>query len=307
MNHQESALFFGTLLLWVPLLLGVWVGRWRRKRARADGSAARLWAFVNLPGALFLMVTCSGIMVPRTLAWLSSLRALPFSPTPGMLRGVALFAAFVVGYSIASFIWGGSTQGASTASTDATGPVNKHSSAKVLAIIFATIALGIGGGVVSVGLKKGGFLTTSDVGGFPELAKVQEQLRPLEACSITYQRRDKRGHRQHPNSVFIETCTVGEYISVLIDVPGTWASKGVGFEMSRGSMSDPWVILVEKAEVPFPDLQEALTDFAPRIAAQYPDLLRKRREGAADMERHLDEQQRLKRERQERAKDSYPQ
>jgi len=307
MNRQDSAMFFGTLLLWVPLLLGVWVGRWRHKRAATDGSASRLWAFMNLPGALFLMVTCNGVMAPRTLAWLRSLGALPFAPTPGLLRGVAQLAAFVVGYSIASLIWSGSTRGDSTASTGATGPANKHSSAKVLAIIFATIALGIGAGVVSVGLKKGGFLTTSDVGDFPELAKVQEQLRPLEACSITYQRRDKRGHRQHPNSVSIETCTAGEYISVLIDVPGTWASKGVGFEMSRGSVSEPWEIQVEQAEVPFPDLQEALTDFAPRIAAQYPDLLRKRREGASEMERHLDEQRRLERERQERAKGSYPQ
>ncbi|NOJ79063.1 hypothetical protein [Myxococcus xanthus] len=309
MIRQEAAMFFGSLLLWVPLLLGAGVGRWRRKRAGDNAPAARLWAIVNLPGALVLLLACNGVMAPRTLAWFRSLGALPFAPTPGMLQGVAMFAAFVLGYSIASMMWSGPAQDASTASTNApgtTGPVNKHSSMKVFAVICATIALSSGTGVVSQGLRKGGFLTTSDVGGLPELAQVQEQLRPLEACSITYRRRDKRGQRQHPNSVFIETCSVGEYIIVLIDVPGTWADKGVGFEMSRGSISEPWEIQVEKAEVPFPDLEKALEHFAPLIAAQYPEKLRERRASASEMERHLDEQQRLEQERKARAKGSYP-
>ncbi|NNB89702.1 hypothetical protein HI113_25595 [Corallococcus exiguus] len=185
--------------------------------------------------------------------------------------------------------------------------MNKHSSTKVFVIISATVALGIGVGVVSIGLKKGGFLTTSDVGGLPELARVQEQLRPLEACSLTYQLRDKRGHRKHPDSVFIQPCTRGEYISVLIDVPTTWAHKGVGFEMTRGSMTEPWEILVEKKEVPFPDLKEALEHFAPLIAASYPEKLRERRAGASEMDRQLNERQRMEQERKERAKDSYPQ
>ncbi|MCP3103674.1 hypothetical protein LZ198_32805 [Myxococcus sp. K15C18031901] len=306
MNRQESAMFLGVLLLWVPLLLGLWVGRWRRKRASAGTSGARLWALLNLPGALFLMMACSGFMAPRTLAWLSTLGVLPFTPTSGVLQGVALFAAFVVGYSIASLIWSGATQDGAAAPTGAQGPANKHSHSKVLAIMCATIALGIGAGVVSVGLQKGGFLTTSDVGGLPELAQVQEQLRPLEACELTYHRRDKRGHRQHPNSVFIRTCTMGEYVSVLIEVPGTWASKGVGFEMSRASQSDPWAILVEKDEVPFPELRDALAHFAPLIAASYPAELRRQRASAGEMDRHLEEQQRMERERKERAKDSYP-
>ncbi|WP_434299800.1 hypothetical protein [Corallococcus exiguus] len=184
--------------------------------------------------------------------------------------------------------------------------MNKHSSTKVFVIISATVALGIGVGVVSIGLKEGGFLTTSDVGGLPELAQVQEQLRPLEACSLSYRLRDKRGHRKHPDSVFIQPCTRGEYISVVIDVPTTWASRGVGFEMTRGSMTEPWEILVEKKEVPFPDLKEALEHFAPLIVASYPERLRERRGGASEMERQLNEQRRMEQERKERAKGSYP-
>ncbi|MBN8467394.1 hypothetical protein JYJ95_12795 [Corallococcus exiguus] len=184
--------------------------------------------------------------------------------------------------------------------------MNKHSSTKVLVITCSMIALGIGLGVVLVGFQKGGFLTTSDVGGLPELARIQEQLRPLEACSLTYQRRDKRGHRKHPDSVFLQTCTRGEYIGVVIDVPTTWAARGVGFEMTRGSMTEPWEILVEKQEVPFPDLKEALEHFAPLIVASYPERLRERRGGASEMERQLNEQKRMEQERKERAKGSYP-
>ena len=184
--------------------------------------------------------------------------------------------------------------------------MNKHSNLKVLFIITSMMALAIVGSVLSLGLKKGGFLTTSDVGGLPELARIQEQLRPLEACLMEYHLRDKRGSRQHPNSVFIGTCTRGDYSRVLIDVPATWARKGVGFEMTRGSMSEPWEIRVEKDEVPFPDLKEALEHFAPLIATSYPEMLRERREGASRMQQQWDEQRRQEQERKARAKDSYP-
>ncbi|MHA7630474.1 hypothetical protein [Corallococcus sp. M7] len=181
-----------------------------------------------------------------------------------------------------------------------------NSSTKVLIITCSMIALGIVLGVLLIGFQKGGFLTTSDVGGLPELARVQEQLRPLEACSLTYRRRNKRGQRQHPDAVFLQTCTRGEYIGVVIDVPTTWAAKGVGFEMTRGSMTEPWEILVEKKEVPFPDLKEALEHFAPLIAASYPEMLRERRESARGMDQQLNEQKRQEQERKERAKGSYP-
>ncbi|WP_147447190.1 hypothetical protein [Corallococcus sp. CA054B] len=181
-----------------------------------------------------------------------------------------------------------------------------NSSTKVLIISSVMIALGIGLGVLLIGLQKGGFLTTTDVGGLPELARIQEQLRPLEACSLTYRRRDKRGQRRYPDSVFLKTCEWAEYTSVVIDVPTTWAYKGVGFEMTRGSMTEPWEILVEKKEVPFPDLKEALEHFAPLIAASYPERLRERRESDRRMDRQLNEHKREEQERKERAKDSYP-
>ncbi|WP_140795251.1 hypothetical protein [Myxococcus xanthus] len=306
-------MFFRSVLLWVPMLVGAGIGRWRRNRAGPDVPAVTgVWSLVSLVGALGVMMSRNAIMEARTIAWLNTLGVVPFELTPKLMQGVSGFAAFVLGFGLASMPWGAAHQtsevpaNASGVTGATQGPVNKHSSTKVLVIISSVMALGSGIGVVITGLKKGGFLTTSDVGGLPELTHVQEQLRPLEACSLTYQRRDKRGQRQHPTSVFIESCTVGEYISVLIDVPGTWADKGVGFEMTRGSMSEPWEILVEKADVPFPDLKEALEHFAPLIAARYPEKLRERRAGASEMERHLNERERQEQERKARAKTSYP-
>jgi hypothetical protein len=331
MNQQESSLFVGSLLLWAPLLLGLVVGTWLRKHVHpkliahsrllgrtAYSGVTRLWNIASILGWLGVMLACSGMMAPRTLVWLQTLGTLPFEPTPRLLQGAALFAAFMIGYTVGAMPRGAATQqppqelanvpGAteSTAVPSNGQPVNKYSNMRVFAVIGGTIAVGIGVGMLSIGLKKGGFLTTSDVGGLPELARIQEQLRPLEACSLTYHQRDRRGHRNHPNSVFIQPCTVGEYISVLVEVPGTWAGKGVGFEMTRSSRSEPWEILVEKEDVPFPDLKEALEHFAPLIAAQYPEELRERREGANEMDRHLKERKRLEQERKERAKTSYP-
>ncbi|QSQ22730.1 hypothetical protein JY651_47830 [Pyxidicoccus parkwayensis] len=331
MNRQESALFFGSLLLWIPLLLGLVVGTWLRKRVHprviapsrllgrtASSGVTRLWNIASILGWVGVMLACGGMMAPRTLAWLQTLGTLPFEPTPRLLQGVALFAAFMVGYTVGAMPRGAATQQlpqelanvpGATVSTPGPGngqPVNTYSNTRLFAVIGGTMAVGLGLGALSTGLKKGGFLTTSDVGGLPELARIQEQLRPLEACSLTYQRRDRRGHRNYPYSVFIESCTLGEYISVIVDVPGTWAGKGVGFEMTRSSMSEPWEILVEKADVPFPELKEALEHFAPLIAAQYPEKLRERREEANKMERHLKERERLEQERKERAKTSYP-
>ncbi|MFY2562184.1 hypothetical protein ACN469_31605 [Corallococcus terminator] len=192
----------------------------------------------------------------------------------------------------------------SSQSTSGSPPVNKYSSTQVLLFIAGTLFVGIGLGVVSVGLKKGGFLTTTDVGGLAELASIQEQLRPLEACEITYNTRDKRGHRKHPDTVFTRTCTAGDFMSVTIRVPSTWSN--VGFEMTRGSMSEPWEVLVEKDEVPFPELKAALYHFAPLIAAQYPDGLRERRERSNAYEHERRERERAEEERKKGAKNTYP-
>lgn len=183
-------------------------------------------------------------------------------------------------------------------------PVNKSSNMKVYLIITGTIAVTLGLGLVGIGLQKGGFLTTSDVGGLPELAPIQEQLRPLEACELRYNTRDKRGNRKHPDTIFTRTCTAGEYLAVTIDVPSTW--RNVGFEMTRGSMSEPWEIMVEKDEVPFPDLKAALEHFAPLIVARYPEGLREWRERSSESERQRREHERAEEERKKGAKNTYP-
>ncbi|WP_163863878.1 hypothetical protein [Myxococcus eversor] len=333
MNRQESDMVFWMLLLWVPLLLGVFVGTWLRKhvhpqlmaRSRLLGRTANSGATTVVNILLIIawagvMMACSGMAAPKTLAWLQSLGALPIQPSLGLLRGVSLFAAFMIGYTGGAMPRGASTPqppgdlarapGATVSGAGNGQPVNKHSNMKVYLVITGTIAVGLGLGMLNTGLKKGGFLTTSDVGGLPELARIQEQLRPLEACSLTYQERDRRGQRKYPTTVFIRTCTLGEYISVTIPVPATWAARGVGFEMLRSSSSEPWEIMVEKNDVPFPDLKEALEHFAPLIAAQYPEKLREQRDNANRMDRHLDEQarerDRVEKERKERAKTSYP-
>ncbi|NTX03291.1 hypothetical protein [Myxococcus sp. CA040A] len=329
MNRQESAMFVGVAVLWVPLLLGVFIGTWLRKHVHpkvmahsellsrtANSSVTRLSNIVFIIFWVGVTLACSGMMAPRTLTWLQSVGGLPFVPTLELLRGVSLFAAFMIGYTVGAMPRGDSARQASQAHGNASGAtasgpsngqhVNKYPSMRVLAIIGGTIAVGLGVGALSTGLKKGGFLTTSDVGGLPELARIQEQLRPLEACSLSYMKRDRRGSRNYPTTVWLRTCTHNEYFSVMITVPGTWASRGVGFEMERGSSSEPWEILVEKNDVPFPDLKEALEHFAPIIAAQYPEELRKRRTSSDEMDRHLEERSRLEKERKERAKTSYP-
>lgn len=167
------------------------------------------------------------------------------------------------------------------------------------------ILVGLGLAALVIGFQKEGFLRTSDVGDLAELSSVQEQLRPLDACEIAYRRWDAKGRRKHPDSVTLRDCDSNTFGSISIKVPTTWLDQGVGFTMNRDSRSERWEILVDKDEVPFPALKEALEHFAPIIAAQYPARLSKELQEEADFRRHTEEYRRSL-EPKESVKSSYP-
>ncbi|MFY1825414.1 hypothetical protein ACN47A_05820 [Myxococcus fulvus] len=186
-----------------------------------------------------------------------------------------------------------------------TGP-KQQSGWRVFVLLGFILATGGGLGAVAIGLQKEGFLRTSDVGDLAELASVQAQLGPLEACSIEYKRWDARGRRRSPDAVSIQDCDSNTNGTLRIKVPQTWLEQGVGFTMQRGSTSEPWEILVDKDVVPFPALKEALETFAPIIATEYPDKLRKELESEAVSRQNWEEYRRQRDAPKPSAKSSYP-
>jgi hypothetical protein len=163
-------------------------------------------------------------------------------------------------------------------------------------VSIASLAVGL----VWVGLRKGGMLTLSDVGHLPALAELQDQLRPLEACHLEYARRDKHGHRGHFENVFISPCN-DESVVILVKVDDSWGRRGVGFQLSRSAVDQPWKVLVEKDEVPFTELLGALHAFAPVISTEYGRKLRERAMQPPRAAPQIDEAARRK-----AARDSYP-
>lgn len=173
---------------------------------------------------------------------------------------------------------------------------------RVLLIFGLPVLLGVPLALLAIGLRKGGFLDTSNVGALAELAPYQEKLRPLDACRIRYALRDKRGHRSLTESVFVETCT-GTNEVVVVKVPH---HRDVGFEMKRRSASEPFDVLVEKKEVPFPSLLATFEDFTPRILANFEKTLSENRARDGAYRRQLDERRRADETRKATAKESYP-
>ncbi|WPB73213.1 hypothetical protein KYC5002_29640 [Archangium violaceum] len=182
---------------------------------------------------------------------------------------------------------------------------NKQTAWVMFAGLGCIILVGGGLAALVIGFQKEGFLRTSDVGDLADLASVQEQLRPLDACEIAYRRWDAKGRRRYPDSVTMRDCDSNTFSTIYIKVPTTWLDQGVGFTMSRGSRSERWEILVDKDEVPFPALKEALEHFAPIIAAQYPGKLSEALAGEAEFHRSVDEYRRSL-EPKESVKSSYP-
>ena len=190
--------------------------------------------------------------------------------------------------------------------SEASDPVKRPPRVNMVAVLLGAWVVGGGLAALSIGIKPGGFLSTSNVGELAALADIQLQLMPVDACNIEYAGRDKRGNRKHLDALFIETCSQGAYDHMVLGVPETWGRKGVGFEMTRSARDQRWRILVEKKEVPFEDLTAALTDFAPRIAKELPGVIEKQRRLMGDFDEKQQEHLREKEERAKKAPDSYP-
>lgn len=318
MNVSPGTMVGGLLLLWLPLLVGFFTGRWVLKRVtnRMETLAKLASSSFALPSALVSVMTSMGLMMatsvyaPKTLAWLQVNDVLPFTPTLDLLRIVSWVAAFLVGYNASALFRGSATTQPATAPTvglASTPPPqgNKHSGTTVIAFMCATVAAGLALGFVVTGMQKGGFLRTSDVGHLSELATIQEQLRPLESCEILYRQVDGKGRRKYPDSVLVRDCSGNSSRTIFVSVSTEWVSKNVSFEMSRGSTSSDWSILVDKDEVPFPALKAALEQFAPLIVAEYPRKAQEARQRQEEYERERDERRRAE-ETKESAKSTYP-
>ncbi|MCP3139409.1 hypothetical protein [Pyxidicoccus xibeiensis] len=301
------------LLLWVPVLAGFFFGRWLFPRlvrrfnvmARAArGPTASFSMFVTITVWCVAMLLTSGILGSKVLAWLQGLSFLPFTPTAGLVQAFSWFAAFFFGYSAAPLFGRAALESAAPASPAA--PKKQSGGAMVFVMLSFILAAGGGLAAIFIGLGKEGFLRTSDVGDLAELASVQEQLRPLEACEVLYKRWDAKGRQKYPDSVTLRDCDSNTFSTIYIKVPTTWLEQGVGFTMERSSSSERWDILVDKDVVPFPALKEALEAFAPIIAAEYPARLQEALQREAEFHRDVEEYRRQRDAPKESVKSSYP-
>ncbi|TQF17538.1 hypothetical protein FJV41_02720 [Myxococcus llanfairpwllgwyngyllgogerychwyrndrobwllllantysiliogogogochensis] len=148
--------------------------------------------------------------------------------------------------------------------------------------------------------------TSEDVGGLAELASIQSQLQPLDACRIEYGAR--RGGRQvfgSSDSVKVFSCAESSEV-VGVDVPVERRTEGVTFDMARQSRAEPWEVLVDKDRVALPALKGALEQLAPLILEQYPPVLLRQREQREAYDRELKARKDAQQAREQGARDSYP-
>ncbi|AKU96304.1 hypothetical protein AKJ09_02968 [Labilithrix luteola] len=172
-------------------------------------------------------------------------------------------------------------------------------------IIFIGALSGVVLGVLTIGMKKGGFLTTSNVGDLEDLAPIQAQLMPLDACQIDYATRDKSGRRNHLDVAFVTPCSDSDR-RVVIHVSSGWGSRGVGFQMKRSSQANRWKVLVEKDEVPFPELKGALEEIASTMTTSYVPQLEDARARSKAYEDGVQARKKEEEARKNGAKSSYP-
>lgn len=263
---------------------------------------------------LGLALACHSTNAPAALAWLQAHPVVSAELAPTLLRIVSMAAALLGGCCLTviptqDYVEELLSRRSSPHTTNDAPPPQPTPPRRREPLTPVVLILGMTGvAVYFVGSQKGGFLRTSDVGGLAELASIQEQLMPLNACEMTYRAYDSRGIPRYPGKVFLTPC--GSSSSSSIRVPTTWDGKGVSFEMTRSSTSQRWKILVDKDEVAFPDLKEALEHFAPILAQQYPQQIQKAL--AEQDQRRREDQERKKakereaEERKERARTSYP-
>ena len=174
-----------------------------------------------------------------------------------------------------------------------------------LLVVASVVLVSIVAGVLAISLQKGGALTVSDVGALAELAPVQAKLMPLDACKISYAARDKRGNRSHLESVFVDSCTGRDrFEAVVITVPR--GPRGLGFVMERDAQSERFKVLVEKDEVPFPDLVTALSTYTPIVVEEFSRTLEVNRQRDQTYDADVRRKQKEAAERKAGAKQSYP-
>lgn len=180
-------------------------------------------------------------------------------------------------------------------------------------VIIIFVAIVVTGGLLSAGaiLALGGGRSglDTDVGGLQELAAVQAQLLPLNACNIKYGVRPgalphrSKGSRQY---AYVAPCGGASVSDVYISVPKELQSSHVAFDMTRSSVSAPWKIRVDKDRTAFPDLKQSLQQLAPLIVEKYPEALAAETQRRVDSEREWQEHKAAERARKEVAKTSYP-
>ncbi|WP_141593917.1 MULTISPECIES: hypothetical protein [unclassified Myxococcus] len=196
--------------------------------------------------------------------------------------------------------------------SSSTQPARKSGNTTVIIIVAAVVMVGFmgaGGMLLAGGSFGGGGGLNTDVSGLQELAAVQAQLLPLNACKIEYGvRRGVLRHRSTGSfkSVYVTPCGGAPASDVSIGVPTELQSSQVAFDMKRSSVSAPWKILVDKEGTSFPNLKQSLQQLAPLIVEKYPEALATEIQRRVDSERAWQESKAAERARKEAAKTSYP-
>ncbi|RKH15590.1 hypothetical protein D7Y13_19765 [Corallococcus praedator] len=188
-------------------------------------------------------------------------------------------------------------------------PARKSSKNTIL--IIAAVAVVVGGmsaAVMLLGRKPTdvGMIGMTDVGGLQALADIQAQLRPLRACGVEYGERGRRGKVGSHTDVWVSACENDRFAGVRIAVPTERQVERVAFNLERGSVSEPWKILVDKNQVPFPELERALEQLSPFLAEEVPSRLAQAIEAKLAAHREWQESQAAEPGRRDAAKNSYP-
>lgn len=184
-------------------------------------------------------------------------------------------------------------------------------SGKNTILIIAMVAVVVGGmaaAVMVLGRKPTdvGMIGKTDVGGLQVLADIQAQLRPLRACGVEYGERGRRGKVGSHTDVWVSACENDRFAGVRIAVPTERQVERVAFNLERDSVSEPWKILVDKNQVPFPELERALKQLSPFLAEEVPSRLAQAIEVKVAADRERQAREAAEPGRREAAKNSYP-
>jgi hypothetical protein len=173
--------------------------------------------------------------------------------------------------------------------------------------IILIFVLGIGGGLLSIGIKKGGFLQTSDVGELSQFADMQSRLRPLNICEAEYGRRTRSGARTSTEYLHIKPCeTESSYETVLLKVDPAVEKTGAIFKLERGGMTEKFKLVVDKDEVPFPSLLEAVEACTKLMETDFQKKLETERADKRKYDKQVSKAQQAEQQRKATAKETYP-